>query len=132
MDPLLGGGDATGVLADQDIRKGLGKGDLLLFDDLFVTDDAHRGLGADEAHKIHIQFYGGVDLDDILFAKFGAVHVLQNCHGAIEGAQSQHIVEGHGLPCGNMVDDDAVFDTVDSHTCTSNNLRMSAMRINLP
>ena len=132
MDPLLGGGDATGILADQDIRQGLGKGDLLLFDDLFVADDAHRGLGADEAHQVHIQLYGGVDLDDVLFAKLGAIHVLQNRHGAIEGAQPQHMVEGHGLPCGDVVDDDAVFDAVDSHTCTSRSFKISAIRINLP
>ena len=115
VDPLLRCCDTTGVFASQNIRKDLGQRDLLLLHYFLISDDTHRCLGTDEADKIHIKLHGRVDLDDILLAQLGAVYVLQYRNRALQSIQPQHIVKLHSLPCGNMVDDDTVFDAVNSH-----------------
>ena len=132
LDSLLGGCDATGVLAHKNVREGLGERDFFLLYYLFVTDDAYRGSGADKADEIHVKLLHGVDLDDVLFAQLEAIYVFQHSYGAIQGVQAQHLVQDHGLAGRNVVDDNAVFDAIDSHTSISNNFRISAMRTYLP
>ena len=57
---------------------------------------------------------------------------FENCNGAIELVQIEHIVNLHGLAAGDMVNYYSVFNRVNPHYSTSKSFRMSAIRIYLP
>ena len=62
---LLGGGDAAGVLAADDVRDLLGQFRVHLADFLSIANDADRDLRADEAEDILVELDDFTDLDDV-------------------------------------------------------------------
>ena len=112
---LLGGGDATRIVATYYVRKLLGKGHCLLFDKLTVTNyvDSDTGTKISEHVGIDIDVFG--NLDDILFTHFSAWRVLDYCNMAIKLVKSEVSVDLHALSCGDVVDNYSVFDRIYIH-----------------
>ena len=112
---LFRGGDATGILAFQNVGQGLGQVHrLFLHQDAFL-DDVDGDAGVHVAQNVQIHRKICVDLDDVLFAHLEAARILDDGNGAIQLAQAQKLVDLHAVPCGNMVDDKAVANRIDVH-----------------
>ena len=90
---LLGGGDATGVLAEENVGQLLRKGCAALLDQLAVADDVDGDIGVDIAENVHVQLNVGIDLDDVLLAHAAAADVFDNSHGAVQLVQMQILVD---------------------------------------
>ena len=117
---LLGGGDATGVLAEENIRQLGGQHGAALLDQLAVSDDVDGDIGIDIAEDVHIQLDVGVDLDDVLLAHLAAVAVLDDGNRAIQLVQMEQVVDLHAATGGDVVNDYTVFDGIDVHACSIN------------
>lgn len=89
---LLRGGDATGVLAEDDACQTLGKGDPALFPDLAVTYDDDGDAGIDIAEDLGVHLDVRVDLDEILASHFAADRILDESDRAVQLVQLQKAV----------------------------------------
>ena len=130
---LLAGGNASGVLAEDDIGQLFGQFNGFFLDDLTVFDDVDGDARINVTQHINVNFIIKVDLDDILLAHTAALNVFDDGNRAIELVKSQESIYLHGLACGDMVDNDTVFDRVNiHHTVTSRSFIISAILIYFP
>ena len=110
---LFGGGDAAGVGAADDAGDIFGDIQMLALDGFAVADDIDGHIRVNVADRVKIQIDDLVDFDDVLFAHFYAVRVLDDGDRTVQLRQIQDIIQRHALTGGDMVDDNAVIDGID-------------------
>lgn len=110
---LFGGGDAAGVGAADDAGDIFGDIQMLALDGFAVADDIDGHIRVNVADRVKIQIDDLIDFDDVLFAHFYTVRVLNDGHRTVQLRQIQNIIQRHTLTGGDMVDDNAVIDGID-------------------
>ena len=132
LDILLSCRDASRILALQNVNELFGKLDVLLVNNNTVANDRNRDITADEAELCVVDVDIAVDLDDILLTHLAARYVLEDRNRTVKLIKGEEIINLHRASCVDVVDYNAVFYRINVHNYTSNNLRISAIRANLP
>jgi hypothetical protein len=107
---LFGGGDASGIFADEDVFHPFWKFEPDFFGYFFVFDDVYRYVRIDEAQDRKIDGDFVINFDDILPSKppgFGVYHKGHRVGGL---AEAEPVKDPQALACLNVVNYDTVLD----------------------
>ena len=112
---LLGSGDATGIMATDNVNKLLGENRIFLLDQLAVADNIHCNTRGNVSEDVCIDIDRLCDLDYILLAHFSARGVLDDRNVAIKLIKTEKVIDLHTLTGGNVVDYYTVFNRIYLH-----------------
>ena len=129
---LLYGSNAAGILAGNNTIELGGKLKLTLFDYFAVFNEIDGDTGIKVAKNIEVEIDKGINLDNILFAGFAALCVLDDRNSAIKLVEVKKLIQLHTGAGLDVVDYIAVSDRIYIHYSTSKSIMIRAIRIYLP
>jgi len=129
---LLHGCDAAWILAGNNAVKLSRKFELTLLYNFAVLNQIDGDTGIKVAENIKVEVDKSVDLDNILFAGFAALCVLDDRNSAIELIEVKELIQLHTRAGLDVVNYIAVSDRIDIHYSTSKSIMIRAIRIYLP
>ena len=106
---VLHGGDATRILATDDIFHGIRHFQLHFLDGFAIFDDVDRGVRVNQSEEIVVDVDDIVDFDDVLLAHLLAVRVADERDIIIGLVKVQVIEHLDAISGGNVVDDNTFF-----------------------
>ena len=110
---LFDGGDASGVLAPDNVFDLFGELQFFFLHDLSVFDNIDSDIMVDKSEDIQIhKINGAFDFDNIFPSELGAFCVFYDRHAAVEFIQLQQIINTHTGARLNMVDYNTGFEAV--------------------